>query len=114
MWYICSKKQHKVNNKEPATNWATKAGIHLHVNLFKGGDTLKSIDSYHYRSVITDNAIQMWFSMTLKTTDVIYKELIKVFNQVKIHIEQDLEYFWSDNAGEYQKLQPTFQERSII
>lgn len=39
--------------------------------------------------------------MTLKTKNAIYKELIKVFNQVKTYTRQDLEYFRSDDTGEY-------------
>ena len=107
-------KQHKVHNKEPATNRATEAGIRLHADLFGGGDTLKSVEGYRYGGVVTDDATRMRFSMTLKTKDTICKELIGVFNQVKTHTERDLEYFRSDDAGEYQGLQPTFQERGII
>ncbi len=56
----------------------------------------------------------MRFSMTLKSKDAICKELVTIFNQVKTHTGQDLKYFWSDDAGEYQGLQPTFKEKGIL
>ncbi len=42
------RKQHKVHNKEPATNRATEAGVLLHVDLFGGGNTLQSVGGYRY------------------------------------------------------------------
>ncbi len=52
--------------------------------------------------------------MTLKSKDAICKELGTIFNQVKTYTGQDLKYFQSDNAGEYQGLRPTFKEKSIL
>lgn len=50
----------------------------------------------------------MQFSKTLKTKNIIYKKLIKVFNQLKIYIKQNLKYFWNNNIGEYQEFQFIF------
>ena len=59
------------------------------------------MEGYHYGRVVINDATRMQYSMTLKTKNAIYKKLIKVFNQVKTHIRQDLEYFRSDDAREY-------------
>ena len=42
---------------------------------------------------MTDDATHMQFSMTLKSKDAVCKELVTIFNQVKIHTGQDLKYF---------------------
>ncbi len=52
--------------------------------------------------------------MTLKSKYAICKEPFTIFNQVKTNTGQDLKYFRSDNAGEYQRLQPTFKEKGIL
>ncbi len=41
-------KQHKVHNKEPATNRATETGVRLHADLFGCGNTLQSVGGYRY------------------------------------------------------------------
>ncbi len=41
-------KQHKVHNKEPATNRATETGVRLHSDLFGGRNTLQSVGGYCY------------------------------------------------------------------
>lgn len=46
--------------------------------------------------------------MTLKSKDAIYKELVTIFNLVKIYIGQDLEYFRSEDIGKYHGLLPIF------
>lgn len=52
--------------------------------------------------------------MTLKSKDTICKELATIFNQFRIYTRQDQEHFWSDDAGEYQVFQLTFQEKDIL
>ncbi len=64
--------------------------------------------------MVTDDATCMRFSMILKSKDAICKELGTIINQVKTDTGQDLKYFRSDNAGEYQGLQPTFQKKGIL
>lgn len=46
--------------------------------------------------------------MILKSKNAICKELIIIFNQVKIHIKQDLKYFQNNNVEKYQELQLIF------
>lgn len=82
--------------------------------MFRGGDTLQSVGGYRYGEVVTDDTIRIQFPMTLKSKDPIYKELVKIFNQVKTHTGQNLKYFWSNNVGEYQGFQPTFEEKGIL
>ncbi len=41
-------KQQNINNKEPATNRATKVGVRLYADLFRGGNTLQSVGGYCY------------------------------------------------------------------
>ncbi len=46
---VCTQeKQHKLHNKEPATNRATEAGVRLHADLFGGGNTLQNVGGYRY------------------------------------------------------------------
>lgn len=93
-----------MHNKKSAINYTIKNGKRLHLDLFRGRDTLQSISGYYYRRVVIDDTTCMKFSITLKSKDTIYRELVTIFNQVKTHTRQDLEYFRSDNVGEYQGL----------
>lgn len=107
-------KQHKVHNKELVTNWAIEAKIRLHGNLFIDRNTLQSFGGYCYGRVVIDNATHMQFPITLKSKDTICKELVKIFNQIKTHMRQDLKYFRNDNVGEYWGLQFTFEKKDML
>lgn len=52
--------------------------------------------------------------MTIKSKDGICEESKMVFNKIEIYMGKKMQYFRSDNAGEYQLLVPYFEKKRII
>ncbi len=56
-WEACTLgKQNKVYSKEPPIATTNKPGVHLHADLFGGGNTLPGVGGYRYGGVLTDEA----------------------------------------------------------
>lgn len=56
----------------------------------------------------------MKFPLTIKSKDAICQEKKIVFNKIETYTGKRMQYFWSDNAGEYHLLVPYFDKKKII
>ena len=107
-------KQHKVHSKESPVDTTDKPGVRLHADLFGGGNTLPGIAGYRYGAILTDEATRMRFPMTMKSKDAICDESKILFRKIETFTGRKMQYFRSDDAGEYQLLVPYFEEKGII
>ena len=107
-------KQHKVHSKEPPIDTTSEPGIRLHADLFGGGNTLPGVGGYQYGAILTDEATRMRFPMTVKSKDAICEESKIIFNKIETYTGKKMQYFRSDDAGEYQLLVPYFEEKALF
>lgn len=56
----------------------------------------------------------MRFPIIVKSKNVICEESKIVFNKIETYIGKKMQYFWSNNVGEYQLLVPYFEKKGII
>ncbi len=107
-------KQNKVRSKEPPIHTTDKPGVRLHSDLFGGRNILPDIGGYRYGEILTDEATCMRFSMTMKSKNAICDESKIFFNKIETYTGRKMQYFRSDNAGEYQLLVSYFEKKNII
>ena len=105
--YILSK-QHKVHSKEPPIDTTDEPVVRIYADLFGRGNILPDVGDYQYGAILTDEAIRMRFPMTIKSKDGICEENKIVFNKIETYTSKKMQYFRSDDAGEYQLLVPYF------
>ena len=77
-------KQHNVYSKKSPVDTTDKPEIHLHADLFGGGNTLPGIAGYRFGAIFTDEATWMRFPMTIKSKDAICDKSKILFRKIEI------------------------------
>lgn len=107
-------KQHKMHNKNFFIDTTDKPRVCLYANLFNKGNTLPGVENYQYGAILTDKAIRMRFSITIKSKNAICDKSKIFFNEIETYTGKKMQYFRLDNAKKYQLLVFYFEKKGII
>lgn len=105
---------YKVHNEKTSVDITYKPRVCLNADLFDGKNILLAIGNYRYETILTDEAIQMRFSMTMQSKNIICDESKHFFRKIETLMGRKIQYFQSDNAREYQLLVLYFEKKNII
>ena len=106
-------KQHKFHSRQPAEHRSEQVRERFHVDTFGGGNTLPAVGGFKYGSIITDDAARMRFPVVSKAKSDIPHALISLLNKIENQVGRKVKFWRTDDAGEYQAMIPTFEEKGI-
>jgi transposase InsO family protein len=104
-------KQHETPSYQPQENRATKRGQRIHADL-GGGKASLSIGGDRYFILLTDDYSRMRWVWPLRKKDGAASKVKELFAMLR-NQGLTVEYFRSDNGGEFRALVPYFKEHGI-
>ena len=104
-------KQHKRPSRQPQEHKATKRGQRIHADLGGGGSSL-SIGGNRYFIILTDDLTRRRWMFPLRTKDEALSKVREIVNTLR-NQGLSVEYFRSDDGGEFRGMQSYFKEQGI-